>query len=142
VRALGGPIGPCLLLLAFGAADGAGVTAAVGSIVVNLTCPPGGVLSDPNQRAMVGTRCEVHHGEHLRLGLVPIHYGLVTIIPGRNDPGERRRFPNAWPWAGGGCVIGPQRFTEVAYCRECRLAYEWDSVRRVVTAALTWGGHR
>ena len=121
----------------------------VDSIAVELLCPPipcpkpdkadpGCVVPDPDQRAKVGSRCEVHHGERLRLDLVPIHYGFVTFIPGRNSEDERKRFPNAWPWAGGGCVAGPQKFTEVAYCRECRVAYQWDDLRQRVMRTLHW----
>jgi hypothetical protein len=86
----------------------------------------------------VGSRCEVHHGQRLLLDIVPIHHGIDTFVPGRNSEDERKRFPNAWPWAGGGCVVGPQKFTEVAYCRECRAAYQWDSLRQRVTRTLPW----
>jgi hypothetical protein len=116
----------------------------VDSITVELSCPPipcpkpdkadpGCVVPDPDQRAKVGSACEVHHGQRLRLDIVPIHHGIVSFVPGRNSPDERKRFPNAWPWAGGGCVVGPQKFTEVAYCPECRLAYQLDSQRPGVT---------
>ena len=64
---------------------------------------------------------------------MPIHHGIVTWVPGRNSPDERKRFPNAWPWAGGGCVVGPEKFTEVAYCPECRAAYQWDRLRQGLT---------
>ena len=94
---------------------------------------PGCVVPDPDQRAKVGSRCEVHHGQRLRLDIVPIHHGIVSWVPGRNSEDERERFPNAWPWVGGGCVVGPQKFTEVAYCPECRAAYQWDKLRQEVT---------
>jgi hypothetical protein len=119
----------------------------VATIDVDLPCPPIScpkadkrnpecVLPDPHQRSRVGSRCEVHHGQRLRLDLVPIHYGDLSFIPGRNREDERSRFPNAWPWAGGGCVIGPQRFTEVAYCRACRITYRWEYLPRAVMRAL------
>ena len=76
--------------------------------------------------------------ERLRLDLVPIHYGIATFIPGRNGEHKLKRFPNAWPWAGGGCVSGPQKFTEVAYCRECRVAHYWENLRLGMIRALPW----
>ena len=121
----------------------------VASIDVDLPCPPtlcpkadkGNpecVLPDPHQRSRVGSRCEVHHGQRLRLDLVPIHFGIFSVIPGRNSEDERSRFPNAWPWAGGGCVVGPQKLTEVAYCRACRITYRWEYLPRAVMRALPW----
>jgi len=108
----------------------------------SLTCPkadkrnPNCILPDPHQRARVGSRCEIHHGQRLRLDLVPIQHGIVTFIPGRNDEDERSRYPNAWPWQGGGCVVGPQKLTEVAYCRVCRFRYQWEYPPQAVMRAL------
>jgi hypothetical protein len=147
----------CALLLALAtgveAAPSNPAPAATGAVAVRergaedrpaIPCPkadradPGCVAPDPHQRARVGSRCEVHHEQRLRLDLVPIHFGIATFIPGRNGPDELERYPNAWPWVGGGCVIGPQKFAEVAYCRRCRIAYQWERVTR----ALPWGRTR
>jgi hypothetical protein len=58
----------------------------------------------------------------LQLDVVPIHYGIVSH-PAGWDP----KFPNARVVYSSGCVIQPQRWSEVAYCRECRAAFYWHN---------------
>jgi len=91
----------------------------------NIPCPnpdkadPGCIARNPEEQARVGTRCEVHPRERLRLDVVPIQYNIV----GCGEPSDPRRFPNARLCWSGGCVVRPQRWTEVAYCKQCRAAF-------------------
>jgi hypothetical protein len=100
------------------------------------------VRKDPEEQARVGTPCEVHPRHRLRLGLAPIHYGIVGCSPGAND--DPKRFPNARMCASGGCVIQPERWAEVAYCRECRAAYRQTRAanRRTIPDELRHHGWR
>jgi hypothetical protein len=83
---------------------------------------PDCILKDPDQAARAGKMCEVH-ARPLRLGVVPIQYGIVGCAVGAN--GDSRQFPNARVCYSGGCVVGPHRWAEVAYCDKCRAAYYW-----------------
>jgi len=100
-------------------------TIAVQLACTPIPCPkpdradPGCISRNPEEQARVGRRCEVHHRARLRLDLVPIHYS----IGGCGEPSDLRRFPNARLCWGGGCVVRPQRWTEVAYCKQCRAAF-------------------
>jgi hypothetical protein len=72
--------------------------------------------------AAIGTHCRVHSRETLRADTVAIQYGIASSDPGATPEG-RDSYPNARPWYSGGCVV-QAAFTEVAYCRECRRAYD------------------
>src|SRR5262245_53791122 len=103
-----------------GAVDTVGVDLACSPI----PCPkldkadPGCILHDPDQRAKVGTACEVHPKQRLHLDVVPISYGI-----GSHAAAWDARFPNARVVYSSGCVVQPQRWSEVAYCQECRAAF-------------------
>lgn len=103
-------------------------TIAVQLACTPIPCPkpdradPTCIMENPNERARVGTLCEVHRGTRLKLDIVEIHHGFASYVPGMGGD-ERQRFPNARPWWGGGCVDDGVRFTEVAYCSECRREY-------------------
>src|ERR1041385_4666105 len=91
-------------------------------------------MSPVEKQAAAQRRCPVH-GVHLSLGLVRIQYGLPHGY-NLDDPEERkelrnarrlwrareRLFPQAFMFAGGGCNIQPERFSETAYCPLCRRA--------------------
>jgi len=102
---------------------------AVDSVDVDLRCSPipcqkldkadpGCILKDPDQRAKVGSPCEVHPYSRLQLDVVPISYGFVS-----HPAGYDSRFPNARVVYSAGCVIGRERWAEVAYCWNCRAAF-------------------
>ena len=103
-----------------------------------LPCPipdkadPGCILEDPWDTAHVGKPCEVH-GRPLRLDIVPIQYGIAGCNVGAN--GDSRKFPNARVCYSGGCVFGPQRWAEVAYCDKCRAAYYWANPLQLIAPA-------
>jgi hypothetical protein len=92
-----------------------------------LPCPdpdqadPGCVYRSPEEQAKIGTRCEMHSGTRLRLGLVPIQYGIV----GCAIAVDHQRFPNAKICWSGGCLVDRRRWAEVAYCPRCRTAFYW-----------------
>ncbi len=109
---------------------------AVESIDVDLPCSaipcpkldksdPGCILPNPEERARVGSACQVHPKRRLRLDVVPIHYGFSSFRPAGGD--EPKQFPNASVARSMGCVIGVERWTEVAYCQECRAALYWHN---------------
>ena len=85
------------------------------------------VASSPEQRARVGKPCEVHPKQRLKLDVVPIHHGIVGFLPSGGDP--RTQFPNAHVVASFGCVVGFERWAEVASCPDCRLAFYWHNPR-------------
>lgn len=94
-------------------------------------------LENPGQRARVGTRCEIHRWTRLKLDLVPVHYGFVGYTPGLGGD-ERFEFPNAHPWSSGGCVDHGIVFAEVAYCTECRAAWNLWQLRATIAACWWW----
>lgn len=59
--------------------------------------------------------CPVHN-KALRLGIVPVVYGLVVV------PDVASNFPNAHSVYYGGCIIGCYDKAEVLYCSMCRKA--------------------
>lgn len=90
---------------------------------------PGCILKDSSESARAGKACEVH-ARPLRLDIVPIHYGIVGCNVGTN--GDSRKFPNARVCYSGGCVVGPQRWAEVACCDKCRAAYYWANPLQLI----------
>ena len=85
-------------------------------------------------------RCHLHT-EELKLGVVPILYGLPGAEIGYNNvdvvsfvhnvlkklthretyfKAEREKFPNSHNHTYGGCIVGYERKAEVLYCRRCR----------------------
>lgn len=105
-------------------------------IELDLPCPPypcrrldksdpGCIASSPEQRARAGKPCEVHPKQRLKRDVVPIHFGIVGFLPSGGDPGKQ--FPNAHVVASFGCVVGFERWAEVAYCQDCRLAFYWHN---------------
>jgi hypothetical protein len=77
----------------------------------------------------VGTRCRVHPWRALRADTVRIAYGYSIT---RNGFGKAHaeRFPNANESWDGGCEVHYQSFTNVAYCPDCRRAYDrWWKTR-------------
>jgi hypothetical protein len=108
---------------------------AVEWIEIDLPCPeipcpkldrsdPGCILRNPDERAKVGSACQVHGKSRLRLDVVPIHYGFSSFQAGGGEP---MQFPNARVVASMGCVIGVERWAEVACCAECRAAFYWHN---------------
>ena len=108
----------------------------VETIEVDLSCPPipcpkldrsdpGCIFRSPEQRAKVGSACPVHPKSRLLLDIVPIHFGFVSFRPAGGD--EARQFPNARVVYSAGCVMGVERWAEVAYCPECRRAFYWHN---------------
>lgn len=107
-------------------------------IELDLPCPPypcrrldksdpGCVATQPERLADLGKACEVHPKQRLKRDVVPIHYGIVGFVPAGGDP--RKQFPNAHVVASFGCVIGFERWAEVAYCQDCRMAFYWHNPR-------------
>lgn len=105
-------------------------------IELDLPCPPypcrrldksdpGCIARDPRERARVGRACEVHPKQRLKLDVVPIHFGIVGFLPSGGDP--RTQFPNAHVVVSAGCVVGFERWAEVAWCRDCRMAFYWHN---------------
>lgn len=77
------------------------------------------IVPNPEERARVGQRCEVHRFVRLRLDHVKVHHGIVGYSPGTSGE-ERKKFPNARLWWSGGCVDDGIPWTEVAFCDQCR----------------------
>ena len=86
---------------------------------------PGCIFPNPEERARVGSACQVHPKRRLRLDVVPIHYGFASFLPAGGD--APKQFPNARVVCPMGCVVGVERWTEVAYCQECRVAFYWHN---------------
>lgn len=110
----------------------------VDSIDVDLPCTPipcpkldksdpGCIARNPEERAKVGSACEVHPKSRLRLDVVPLSFGIVSFEPG--GPDGRKLYPNARVVYSMGCVMGVERWGEVAYCPECRAAFYWHNPR-------------
>lgn len=107
-------------------------------IELDLPCPPypcrkldksdpGCIARSPEERARVGKACEVHPKRRLRLDVVPIHFGISGFVPAGGDP--RKQFPHAGVVASFGCVVGFERWAEVAWCQDCRAAFYWHNPR-------------
>jgi hypothetical protein len=72
--------------------------------------------------------CPVH-GTATRMETREINYGLYRFPEGYFEA-EKRLFPMANTHVSGGCVVGPEKFTRVRYCAECRKAEEqWNASR-------------
>lgn len=108
----------------------------VDSIDVELPCKPipcpkldksdpGCIAPNLEERAKVGSACELHKKSRLRLDVVPLSFGIVSFEPG--GPEARKRYPNARVVSSMGCVVGVERWGEVAYCPECRAAFYWHN---------------
>jgi hypothetical protein len=54
---------------------------------------------------------------------VPVRYGLIRLPPAYQEA-KRRRFPNAYSFALGGCLVSPTnlRTWRARYCSQCREA--------------------
>ena len=80
--------------------------------------------------ALSHQRCP-RHGTSLRIGLVPVRYGLPNSYS-ENDSALRvarqfwrvrvQLFPEANIFRGRGCTVQPQQFAETGYCQRCRRA--------------------
>lgn len=86
---------------------------------------PGCILSKAEERARVGSACQVHPKRRLRLDVVPIHHGIASFHPAGGD--APKQFPNARVVYSTGCVVGVERWTEEAYCQECRAVFYWHN---------------
>lgn len=106
-------------------------------IDVDLPCPPlpcpkldrsdpGCIARSAEERAKVGSACQVHPKHRLRLDVVPIHFGIMSFQAAGDD---HKQFPNARVVVSMGCVIGVERWAEVAYCRGCRAVFYWHNPR-------------
>jgi carboxypeptidase family protein len=78
---------------------------------------------NPDERRRVGWPCLVHPWCALTPDTVRIAYGYQLARPGFAEI-KRHSFPNAAMSWDGGCVVGLAAFTEVAYCRDCRRAFD------------------
>ena len=77
---------------------------------------------NPSERERVGARCQVHRECPLAADTIRIQY-TDCLSQVYVDPAEPDSFPNARVvWFGGASFQRGPRFTEVAYCRECREA--------------------
>ena len=87
------------------------------------TFTPSCFRSNPDEMKRAGRRCGAHHRSVLLPDTVRIVYGLVA---GNREllAAQRRSFPNARTSWDGGCVVSSRspRFTEGAYCPQCRTA--------------------
>ena len=89
------------------------------------------ICTDPVKRLSVEEKrtsrnCQVHQ-ERLRLGVVPIEYGLVL----RSDGEASGSFPNSNLVYYGGCVVDCYEKAEVLFCQSCRKAeLKWNERTR------------
>src|SRR5215813_9141000 len=72
------------------------------------------------EKARIGDKCKVH-GEKLKLDLVPILYGKLTVDADYIKAAETQ-FPNANTRFFGGSVVKEETKAEVLYCPKCREA--------------------
>lgn len=84
---------------------------------VDLAARTAGRVED--ERWMIGDRCKLHPAA-LEEDVVPIRFGLSSEPA--NFPGGSAKFPTAWSWVDGGCVVGTARRALVRYCPTCRAA--------------------
>jgi hypothetical protein len=85
----------------------------------------------PSEKVALSQQRCPRHGTTLRIGLVPIRYGLPSSYA-ENDPALRlarkfwksrdQVFPEANTFRGRGCTVQPQQFAETGYCQKCRRA--------------------
>lgn len=112
----------------------------------SIPCPipdksdPGCILPSPEERARVGSACQLHPKRRLRLDVVPIHYGFVSFSPSGGD--GAKQFPNAAVVRSMGCVVGVERWTEVACCEECRAAFYWHNPRYLLSPIRPYAASR
>lgn len=78
---------------------------------------------NPEEQLRVGMRCQLHRSIRLVPDTVRIGYGLRVMNPDF-IAAEHDSFPNARMQWDGGCVLAYPAFTNVAYCGECRRAFE------------------
>lgn len=78
---------------------------------------------NPEERRRIGSRCVAHPSVFLASDTVRVGYGL-QIVHAELEAARRDSFPNTRNWVVEDCLVEDWAFTEVAYCGECRLAYE------------------
>lgn len=100
---------------------GAFVVCLLGASLASGPHGPHSTFRDPEERAKVGSACQVHPKRRLRLDVVPIHYGIASFQAASGN--EWKEFPNARVVRSMGCVIGRERWAEAAWCPDCRAAF-------------------
>ena len=72
------------------------------------------------------TACKVHQAQ-LQKDVVPIVYGLFAPPTFDHSKAIKTSFPHSNQIFKGGCVVEKQRYAEVLYCQQCRVAEsKWD----------------